>query len=62
MAMTDEQKMEWLAKIMGSGKMSVGQFIMDNHGTMTINNNMGDSHEGNSRRVRCVAVSKSLWD
>jgi hypothetical protein len=46
MAMTDEQKMEWLAKIMGSGKMSVGQFIMDNHGTMTINNNMGDSHEG----------------
>lgn len=40
--MTDEQKMEWLGRLMGNGNVRIGQFIMDNHGTMNINNNMGE--------------------
>ena len=31
-----------LAKMMGSGNVKIGQFIMDNHGTMNIDNNMGE--------------------
>lgn len=37
--MTEEKKLEFLAKVMGRGNTTIGQVIMDNHGTMNINNN-----------------------
>ena len=48
--MTDEQKMEMLAKMMGTGNVKIGQFIMDNHGTMNIDNNMGEEKRAKSNQ------------
>ena len=47
--MNDEQKMEMLAKMMGTGNVKIGQFIMDNHGTMNIDNNMGEEKKNSAQ-------------
>jgi len=36
--MTDKEKLDYLEKLMGNGNTTIGQLIMDNHGTMNINN------------------------
>lgn len=43
--MTDNEKMDFLAKLMGSGNTTIGQLIMDNHGTMNINNHGGEAKQ-----------------
>ena len=39
--MTDEEKMKFLERMVTAGHTSIGQLIMDNHGTMNINNQQG---------------------
>ena len=39
--MTDEEKMRFLERMVAAGHTSIGQLIMDNHGTMNINNQQG---------------------
>lgn len=39
--MTDEEKMKFVERMVTAGHTSIGQLIMDNHGTMNINNQQG---------------------
>jgi len=40
--MTEEEKMQFLARIMGNGNTTIGQVIVDNHGTMNIHNHANE--------------------
>ena len=44
--MTDEEKMRFLERMVTAGHTSIGQLIMDNHGTMNINNQQGMQQQG----------------
>ncbi len=47
--MTDEEKMKFLERMVTAGHTSIGQLIMDNHGTMNISNQQGvQRHEENA--------------
>ena len=39
--MTDKEKLEFAEKVVKSGA-KIGNFVMDNHGTMTLSANMGE--------------------
>ena len=45
--MTEEEKIQLLSKLVNGGNTKIGQIILDNHGTMNINNGeakpMGDN-------------------
>ena len=53
--MTDEQKLEFAEKVVKSGA-KIGNFVMDNHGTMTLSANMG---EDNSEEAAPVLGTKN---
>lgn len=53
--MTDEQKLEFAEKVVKSGA-KIGNFVMDNHGTMTLSANMG---EDNSEETAPVLGTKN---
>ena len=40
--MTEEEKLQFLARIMGNGNTTIGQVIVDNHGTMNIHNHANE--------------------
>ena len=50
--MTEKEKLEFLERLMGKGNTTIGQVIMDNHGTMNINNNTGDSKRGSNKEEK----------
>lgn len=53
--MTDEQKLEFAEKVVKSGA-KIGNFVMDNHGTMTLSANIG---EDNSEEAAPVLGTKN---
>ncbi|MBP3844408.1 MAG: hypothetical protein J6E48_04645 [Prevotella sp.] len=53
--MTDEEKLQFLAKIVSGGHTKIGQIIMDNHGTMNINQH--DKESGSDNKLsECISA------
>ena len=57
--MTDEQKLEFAEKIVKSGA-KIGNFVMDNHGTMTLSANIGE--ERNEEAVPVPGTKNSIME
>ena len=57
--MTDEQKLEFAEKVVKSGA-KIGNFVMDNHGTMTLSANMGE--ERNEEVAPVLGTKNSIME
>ena len=57
--MTDEQKLEFAEKVVKSGA-KIGNFVMDNHGTMTLSSNMGE--ERNEEVAPVLGTKNSIME
>ena len=57
--MTDEQKLEFAEKIVKSGT-KIGNFVMDNHGTMTLSANIGE--ERNEEAAPVPGTKNSIME
>lgn len=57
--MTEQEKLEFLDRMIRNGA-NIGQFIMDNHGTMEITNHMGESSNNQKRETNGEQIAKAL--
>ena len=57
--MTDEQKLEFAEKVVKNGA-KIGNFVMDNHGTMTLSANMGE--ERNEEVAPVLGTKNSIME
>ena len=57
--MTEEQKIEFAEKLVKSGA-KIGNFVMDNHGTMTLSANIGE--ERNEEAVPVPGTKNSIME
>ena len=57
--MTDKEKLEFAEKVVKSGA-KIGNFVMDNHGTMTLSANMGE--ERNEEVAPVLGTKNSIME